>query len=64
MTLKLHCPICKKIFQMDKKIVLEDPFFPFCSERCKMSDLHGWLTQRYSFSSPFKEDEKKQSLDE
>ena len=33
------------------------PFFPFCNQRCKLADLHGWLTERYvvSDSLPFDE---------
>jgi uncharacterized protein len=26
------------------------PFLPFCSERCKMADLGGWLEGRYVIS--------------
>jgi endogenous inhibitor of DNA gyrase (YacG/DUF329 family) len=33
-------------------------FFPFCNQRCKLADLHGWLTGRYvvSESLPFDEE--------
>jgi endogenous inhibitor of DNA gyrase (YacG/DUF329 family) len=27
-----------------------EPFFPFCSQRCKLVDLHGWLNGRYVVS--------------
>ena len=28
----------------------QKPFLPFCSERCKMADLGGWLEGRYVIS--------------
>jgi endogenous inhibitor of DNA gyrase (YacG/DUF329 family) len=33
-------------------------FFPFCNQRCKLADLHGWLNDRYvvSDSLPFDEE--------
>lgn len=36
------CPICKK--EVEKK---ENPFFPFCCERCKLIDLGAWLDGKY-----------------
>ena len=33
------CPICKK------PVKLEDPFMPFCSERCKLLDLGNWASE-------------------
>jgi len=27
-------------------------FRPFCSKRCKLADLHNWLTDEYRISSP------------
>ena len=40
------CPICKK------KVQLEDPFMPFCSERCKEVDLGNWASEKYVISEP------------
>jgi len=40
------CPICKK------EVSLDDPFFPFCSERCKIIDLGNWASEKYVISSP------------
>jgi len=39
------------------KTVIEDapadlPTRPFCSQRCKLADLHNWLSDAYRFSSP------------
>ena len=34
-------------------------FAPFCSQRCKLADLHGWLSGSYVISEalPFDESE-------
>jgi endogenous inhibitor of DNA gyrase (YacG/DUF329 family) len=37
----MNCPICKK------EVVLGDPEFPFCSERCRLIDLGNWATEKY-----------------
>ncbi|MFI5308680.1 MAG: DNA gyrase inhibitor YacG [Polyangiales bacterium] len=45
------CPTCKRP-------VPEHPFeppLPFCSQRCKLADLHGWLTGRYVVSEPLQD---------
>ena len=39
------------------KTVIEDApadyvFRPFCSKRCKLADLHNWLTEAYRTSTP------------
>ena len=26
---------------------MEDPFMPFCSERCKLIDLGNWASEKY-----------------
>ncbi|HEV2498862.1 MAG TPA: DNA gyrase inhibitor YacG [Terriglobia bacterium] len=41
------CPICKREVGMRN-----NPFRPFCSERCKMIDLSHWLAGKYCISSP------------
>jgi endogenous inhibitor of DNA gyrase (YacG/DUF329 family) len=35
-----------------------EPPFPFCSQRCKLVDLDGWLSERYVVSEavPIEED--------
>jgi endogenous inhibitor of DNA gyrase (YacG/DUF329 family) len=38
----LKCPRCGK--KMDTK---DNPFRPFCSERCKLVDLGSWLSGSY-----------------
>ena len=49
MHVRIVCPACKK--------VLEDAPAdfaprPFCSARCKLSDLDNWLSERYVLSQP------------
>ncbi len=39
---KIRCPICKKETQWDN-----NPFKPFCSERCKLIDLGKWASEDY-----------------
>ena len=42
----VKCPICKK------EVSPDDPFFPFCSERCKIIDLGNWASEKYVISTP------------
>jgi len=39
--LKFSCPQCRKPVQRD------NDFFPFCSDRCRISDLGKWATGEY-----------------
>ena len=41
----MRCPICKAETEWK-----ENPFRPFCSERCKLIDLDHWLSERYRIS--------------
>jgi hypothetical protein len=54
----MKCPICKKDVPEAKPG--ETPFFPFCSDRCKLVDLNRWLTGKYQI--PIREDEDGDSL--
>ena len=45
-TLKLRCPICKKVVKSD------DADFPFCSDRCRTVDLGKWASGAYVIASP------------
>ncbi len=42
----MKCPICKK------EVDLDDPEFPFCSERCRLIDLGNWASEKYVISHP------------
>jgi endogenous inhibitor of DNA gyrase (YacG/DUF329 family) len=37
-----RCPTCRAVVE-----VAGNPFRPFCSERCQLSDLGGWVTGQY-----------------
>ncbi len=42
----MRCPIC------EKPVAIDDPFMPFCSERCKLIDLGNWASEKYVISTP------------
>jgi endogenous inhibitor of DNA gyrase (YacG/DUF329 family) len=42
----LFCPTCRKV------VLISDPEFPFCSERCRILDLGKWASGGYVISSP------------
>jgi uncharacterized protein len=50
---QVPCPTCKRPLPEDTV----GPVFPFCSQRCKLVDLDGWLSERYVVSDalPFEE---------
>ena len=39
------CPQCKKPTRWD-----DNPWRPFCSERCKLIDLGDWASERHSIA--------------
>jgi endogenous inhibitor of DNA gyrase (YacG/DUF329 family) len=49
-----NCPRCKRPLVEGAF----EPPFPFCSQRCKLVDLDGWLSERYVVSEavPVEED--------
>ena len=50
--MKHHCPICKKTTDS-----ATDTDFPFCSERCRLTDLGAWATEKYVVSDPIFDEE-------
>ncbi len=52
--MKIKCPLCGKITTWE-----ENPWRPFCSERCKLIDLGRWASEEYRI-----EGEKKEEGDE
>ena len=38
----MNCPTCKQPIQWEGS-----SFRPFCSERCRLLDLNGWLSEQY-----------------
>ncbi|HOY70347.1 MAG TPA: DNA gyrase inhibitor YacG [Methylotenera sp.] len=47
------CPQCKQ----SSEYSAENPFRPFCSERCKLIDLGVWATEGYAIPTPIKPDD-------
>ncbi|WP_253475011.1 DNA gyrase inhibitor YacG [Natronocella acetinitrilica] len=43
MTQYIHCPHCRKPVAWKS----ESRWRPFCSERCKMIDLGGWMSEEH-----------------
>jgi endogenous inhibitor of DNA gyrase (YacG/DUF329 family) len=46
------CPTCRKSFDPDAATAM-----PFCSERCRMADLHRWLTERHGLPAAVEEED-------
>lgn len=44
---KIHCPTCNKNDTWQK----DNPYRPFCSERCKLIDLGAWADERYRIAN-------------
>lgn len=40
--MKVRCPTCRGETPWE-----ENPWRPFCSERCRLVDLGNWVTERY-----------------
>jgi endogenous inhibitor of DNA gyrase (YacG/DUF329 family) len=51
---RLTCPICKTVIDDAPEDL---PSRPFCSQRCKLADLHNWLSDAYRISSSVGPDE-------
>jgi uncharacterized protein len=56
--MKHRCPICKTT--TDSEVHKE---FPFCSERCRLTDLGAWASERYVVSDPVFDEAELEELD-
>ena len=45
---EVKCPQCGRLALYSK----ENSFRPFCSERCKMTDLGGWASEKFRVPTP------------
>jgi hypothetical protein len=52
--LKVRCRTCGKIVVRSPR--RKAPFFPFCSERCKLLDLGKWLDGGHRIEEPLESD--------
>lgn len=41
--MKVKCPTCRK----ETDYSADNPFRPFCSDRCKVLDLGAWADEKY-----------------
>lgn len=48
--MKRKCPICQR------EVEENEPYLPFCSERCKLIDLGNWASEKYVISTPLRKD--------
>jgi len=42
------CPVCARLSEYSP----DNPFRPFCSERCKLIDLGRWAAEEYRVPGP------------
>jgi len=49
--MKIKCPSCKKKTEWQN-----NPYRPFCSERCKLIDLGAWVSEEYKIEGRLKDD--------
>jgi hypothetical protein len=40
--MRIRCPLCRRTTTWE-----ENPWRPFCSERCKLTDLGRWASEEY-----------------
>jgi hypothetical protein len=52
------CPVCK-----NKTTWEENPWRPFCSERCKLVDLGKWVLEEYKIAGAKQEEEQDKQED-
>jgi endogenous inhibitor of DNA gyrase (YacG/DUF329 family) len=52
-----RCPICHKPTNSEK-----DADFPFCSERCRLTDLGNWATEKYRIAAPLFDESETEDL--
>lgn len=57
--LLVKCPTCQKEIPYHH----DNPFRPFCSERCKLIDLGAWAAEEHVISEPCYTEELLEELD-
>jgi uncharacterized protein len=50
--MKVKCPRCGNETTFEN-----NPYRPFCSERCKLVDLGSWISEKYSIPNPEPQEE-------
>ncbi len=54
-----ECPICRETVKVAE--LVDAPFRPFCSERCKLIDLGRWLDGTYKITESTKPEDRSQA---
>jgi endogenous inhibitor of DNA gyrase (YacG/DUF329 family) len=57
--MKITCPICKSVTTWE-----ENPYRPFCSERCKLVDLGKWASEEYRIKGKGTEEENEEKKED
>jgi endogenous inhibitor of DNA gyrase (YacG/DUF329 family) len=55
----VRCPACRREVRWE-----ENPFAPFCSERCSLIDLGEWISEGYRIRSDEEEGQNETPIDE
>jgi endogenous inhibitor of DNA gyrase (YacG/DUF329 family) len=50
--MRIRCPVCSELTTWE-----ENPWRPFCSERCKLIDLGKWAAEEYRIPGKKEEEE-------
>ncbi|HHT9134092.1 MAG TPA: DNA gyrase inhibitor YacG [Candidatus Avalokitesvara rifleensis] len=56
---KIDCRYCDK--ELVYKSTRDLPFFPFCSERCKLIDLGKWVEEEHRIEESFTPEESNET---
>ncbi|MBL7049857.1 MAG: DNA gyrase inhibitor YacG [Nitrospira sp.] len=56
--MNIKCPKCKKTVSWN-----DNPFRPFCSERCKTNDLGAWAAEEYRIESRREDESESENYD-
>lgn len=56
--MKIKCPVCREMSTWE-----ENPWRPFCCERCRLIDLGAWASEEYRIAGK-KEEEEDEGGDE
>ncbi len=51
----MRCPICRQETSWK-----DNPYRPFCSSRCSVTDLANWSTEKYTLSAPLSAEDLKE----
>ena len=56
--MKIKCPICRQKTEWN-----DNPYRPFCSEKCKIIDLGAWASEEYKIEGMLEDESENQDSD-